>query len=752
KVFRKHQKVMLAVVTILAMFSFVFLGVISDLIGRSGTQNPVIVRTDKFGNLLSSDLHFMRQERFQLRTALTNMLVHTTRYDPSVCRQIVESRFGGTGDEDLVDTWLLAREAEALGIMISNETVNEFLQAFTGNKLGAQEISAIIRGAELSENIFFNVMREQLRANKFTQLFNQSISSFTPAQRWRYFCQLRRHSSVELIPVDVENFLAMAKAPKDETLKKYFEKYKDVLSRPDSPEPGFRSPHIVELQYFKAQVDKFAAADAVSEEEIQNYYKKNRDYVKQLESKADGALKSEKKTPPKKIENEKPAAGTQQPKEQTKQQPAEQNKATQPPVEPHKTGAPENSKKATSNKSSCIGRSAFRLTALTDQAATSASEAPDSSNAPAAEKSAGETQVEQKPSAKPSESSGKTDVKSEKSTPTSSAESAAKKTENATAELSQDIKEKIRFLIAGQKIHEIFFKLSEEMHENGKKWRKYEAQKIKKLDVSPPPRLDFAALAKKYGLSAAQTGLVSKWDLHSFDIGSSYISGSLPFVATVFKSMPTYRSEISFDAQGNEYLFWKIADMPEVVPSFEDKGVREKVLRAWKMPEARDLALKQAEQLAETARKKGGALKEAFAGHAEIKVLTPSPFTFYTEGSVPRASSRSLPSLSKVEDVPMAGRDFMKAVFNLNKGQIGIAMNQPKNVVYVIRLVDSTPLPKVLWEIFLVDDFSKYAPVAILELQQTRNKWLEDLKKSAGLKWEQKPRVDRSSSEEMPDD
>lgn len=51
KVFRKHQKLMLAVLGILVMLSFSIGGVVSQLVGTQKNQNPVIVRTTKYGKL-----------------------------------------------------------------------------------------------------------------------------------------------------------------------------------------------------------------------------------------------------------------------------------------------------------------------------------------------------------------------------------------------------------------------------------------------------------------------------------------------------------------------------------------------------------------------------------------------------------------------------------------------------------------------------------------------------------------------------
>jgi hypothetical protein len=60
RIFRKHQKQMLAILTVLAMFAFVFMGQKGCDYGMSrGPANPVVVTTSQFGSLRQSDLQNM---------------------------------------------------------------------------------------------------------------------------------------------------------------------------------------------------------------------------------------------------------------------------------------------------------------------------------------------------------------------------------------------------------------------------------------------------------------------------------------------------------------------------------------------------------------------------------------------------------------------------------------------------------------------------------------------------------------------
>jgi hypothetical protein len=660
--------------------------------------------------------------------------------NPEISLKVAERNFGAMSDEDVVNNWLKSKRAEEIGMVISDQTINGFLQLITAGKLAASDISTIIRQQGLNDHQFFDIIRDELRALEITQLFKFSLEGVTPAERWEYFCQIRKQASVELIPVEVEQFLDQVNAPSEEELKALFEKDKDKLPNPSSPEPGFRIPHKIDVQYFKAEFVKFSDPATITDEEFQSTYEKNRAYFDQLEKEESKFLTPEKKgeqekeKTPEQEKKETTSAG-EKPAEQAKEQSSDKQKpADQPAVEqqkiPKEETKKEGTKKGDAQKSSALERTPFSLTAMTEEA----------------EKPAAEGAKVEKPAAEGS--------KAEK--PAADQPARPEKAEKATPPLSEKVKQRVRAQVAGEKMQKIFLELRQKMDENGKKWHKYQAEKIHKINAPAPPSLDFEALAKQYGLTAGRTGLISNWEVRKFDIGSSVaMEGISPFSNAAFKpSLTAYKPEIAQDIEGNAYLYWKSDDAAESEPSLDDKNVRQEVLHAWKLRQARDLAHKHAESMAEEAAKSGATLKGAFPDLPPDKIISPPPFSMLTEGSVPRGSSPAPPQLSEVEGVPLVGQDFMWAVFNLDINQTGVAMNLPQTVVYVVQLIKYSPPQEVLWQIFLAEDFSKYAVVAASHVQRDQNAWLESLQTSSGLKWEMKPEQPRGEPgpEPMPDD
>ena len=132
-------------------------------------------------------------------------------------------------------------------------------------------------------------------------------------------------------------------------------------------------------------------------------------------------------------------------------------------------------------------------------------------------------------------------------------------------------------------------------------------------------------------------------------------------------------------------------------------------------------------------------MKEAFAGRPDLQVVAPPPFSWMTFGNVPLGSAPNAARISEVAGVAYAGDEFMRTVFHLEPGQIGVAPNDPQDVVYVIHLSKFGPSHDVLWKEFEVDDFSKYASAATEDQRRIFRAWLDEIKSSAGMEWKRKP-------------
>ena len=755
-VFRKNRKLMLAVLTILAMFAFVF-SPLFDKVGSHARQDTVAV-TSKYGELHESDLQSLRNQHNRILGVLTRV-IEAVGVPPAYARQYAEGMFGPSTDESVVETWLLAHYAEEMGMSVSNETINEFLKNNTQNRVRTADFQGMFKREGISDIFFFNAMRSQLLAKQVKALFRWSVAPTTPAERWEYFGRLKKQASIEAVGVPVARYADRIPDPSESDLKAFFDEHKNAYARPSSPTPGFHEPQRIAAQYVRADYEKLLAS--VTDEEIAADYEKNKADYDQYEKGAAGQK-------PVSQEQAAPAAGTGGVQTPDAAKPAEQPQSTQPPAsetpkaaetpaateQPKATEEKKDESKKEENKeekpagtSATQRRSPFMLTAYVDEKPAEAAPAAGATAdkpaeaAPAAAAPANPPATETKPAAETPAATPSTTPAPAAQAPAAQAPAAtesAPKAEEAPAQPagpSPLIKAIIRRRIVDEKAHKAFQGIRDRVEQYRVACGKYEAAKNKGTKAVEPEKIDLEAMANSAGLTPGATGLISAFDAQRTELGTSLVDRKQPVWMFAFQSLSVYRAEISQDRANNYYLFWKTEETKERVPSFDDPGVREQVLAVWKMVKARDLATEEAKKLAEEARKAGKSLKEVFGDRPDLPVTTPEPFSWLTFGQVPLGSAPEAVRLSEVAGIDMPGREFMQTVFGLKASEIGVAKNAPETVAYVVQLSALTPSDDVLWMTFETDDFSKYQPAAQEDQQEMFTAWLNSIKKSANLKW-----------------
>ena len=893
KIFRKREKLMIAVLGLLAMIAFVVLPIIMQNMGSRQRSNPRVVTTTQYGDIHEFQLHRIRQNR-QILLGFLRQLQQAVMVAGGETQSVEMAiqEIGTASEEHVVDSWLLTRRAEELGLVVDDVAINTYLKALTTARKDTRErgqqfqkiritekqVQQILDTLGISGDDLLDLLHPELMAVQLRKMFHVSLYGAPPAQRWDYYQRLNRKVAIEAVPIPVAKYVTEVTSPDDAVLRGFFDEHKENLADPASPEPGFREPHKIAIEYFKAEYEKFIDLDAVTEAEIKAEYEKVKDdYYQQEElpglddeqpsttDPGDEAAGQESAAPEASTDDPgtgaavqpaaegtpstQDAAGQNPPQEPPAETPApeesgdapgppqqdgtgpEDQPATTPaedpapddqqePVPPEASPAPPAEQtppdSASSDETSSVSEpSPFRLAAFQQEGEpadappteTPPAETPPTESTPAevpvaettpAETPATETTPAEAPVAEtppaetpPTESTpaeapvAETTPAETPPTETTPAEEPAGESmeeivdsivgEEGSGEATagqtkykplEDVEDEIRRRLARgkarEKIEDVLGRLRNRMaeyHDELIHYRVIMADKKQGEGPSPPAKLDFRALAKENGLSAYKTELISALDAMESDIGRSFVSGQIPFVRYAYDRLPEeYRPETSQDIDGNHYLFWSIEDSEERVPEFEEEGVRDRVLRAWKRDRARGLAKQEAERLvAELAKqeaetgKAAKSLKDAFAGKRGIVVNETDPFSWLTYGDIPAIWAQTPPRISPIkiktleneageqqerEAVVMPGDEFMRMVFSLKQGQIGLAMNQPKTAVYVVRVKEINPLPEVLLRRFLAEDYIGYFRVAYYDQIESERAWLDEIKSEVGFKWE----------------
>lgn len=721
-IFRRYQRSLLVFVAIVAMFAFFVLPPILQM-GFGGPAGDPVAVTWKDGAIREAEL----DRAVAMRTVVNRFLAESAMAagrDPSQLPLFADS------EEQVVRSMMLAKEATANGLVVSDSAINDFLGQWTNNLVRPDQFRDIIAGLRLgsmgvSQRDVFDALRTELTARNMFLLFQTGFSGDPPGWRWDYFCRLERQATIEAVPVVVESVAAEVAEPSVGELRTFFDRYKEDLPDPRSVDPGFREPHRVKYQYLVAKREAFLdkAKAEVTDADIADYYEKNKETMFRERPKPPAAPPAEASDAAAKKDDATASGDTAEGKAENK---AEKNSedatkpATKPTVEGDKQGAADS-------------RLPFQQVAFRQPAVAPAADTKTVADKPASDKPAAEPSV--------SGADPKTEAKSE-------AKPADKPpAEEPKFEPLEKVTDEIRSRLAGERadraIDAIFSAVASDMTGYAEDFALWQAQQEKGPAPQPP---DFDKIAEKQGLEAGRSELVAADQA----VGAGGIGQSFEFVPDSTsrfglrqrnwieqmygEGAPSLRPVTSRDVAGSRYLSWKVEDQPEFTPSFET--ARAQVEQAWKIVEGRAVAEKKAAALA--ARAATQSLTEVVAGEG-LEAVKVGPFSWLSQGTVPQGTP---PFVSDPAGLIMPGDDFMEAVFALQPGQTATAFNEPKTICYAIRMESLAPPLEDLEKRFLEvkDDQRRIAMVAQREFSTAITDWLEGLETKYALEWKRQPR------------
>ncbi|HJT30648.1 MAG TPA: SurA N-terminal domain-containing protein [Pirellulales bacterium] len=762
-VFRKHQRAMMAVVGILCMigFSIAGVGLLDNTSDRSSRVDNPVVATAYGQTLRESDVAALQRKRgLAIRfmgAAIRSGMGELGRFiNPEA---FLENVFGPATEEAVVETWVLAERAKRLGMVVSDEAINDYLKRMTEDKVRPEMLRAIVKQQRSSQPEVFDALRHELLAFRLREMSLRNVEA-TPAQRWDYFRRTNQQAVAEVVPLPVEQFADEVSDPTDETLAAFFEANKDREPRPDSPQPGFKVPKKAAFEVVIARYEDFDDPDSVTEEEIKEFYEKHKDQRFLYSQHAFTDWEEE----PAADEAADEKAGEEKSEKDTDQADADQNASDKKDAEkensdkkntdekPGNDKAKESSKSPGKKDQSALRGAAVELVAALQQGVVlggllSADEdgtkesaaADDQPVEPTTEKSTDEPAATDGDKAQPG---GNADEKPAAKIPKTKIPAIAPPiTDELT--LPRDIhkganpkyaplwkvERSIREELSRDKANE---KIEKALQAVQAKMRQFSRARLGSSDKKP--KIDLAKLADEHGLRELQTGLLTAYELQDKHPELAQARGEGPgvnFLNIGYSNVPVYQSTIVQDTDANRYLFWKTEDEPAYVPEFSE--IRSKVLHTWKLVQAREIAEKKAQTMAAEAKSAGKPLKEVFADQEMTVVQTP-PFSWMSRGTA-SVNMRSPLEVSEVEGVERPGADFMREVFNLGVGDVGAAMNQPQTIAYVIRVTSLQPPRELLRSRFMAAPFMLYAEAGTDHRQQIVESWRKGIDAEANLTW-----------------
>ncbi len=270
EVFRRHQKKLLAVFAILAMFGFVVSDSLFRLLNSGpGTRDQPVVNL--YGRTVyQSDLNGMQRERI-----LANRFLF--RLSP----RFGQEPFGGVRTRELVDALILRHEADRLGIPADVETGKDFVKRITMGQMNGEWFDRLMVDFrnEVADEEVLTAIADQVRLNYVHGIYgdpNRLIGGpmVTPFDIYRAYRDQNEKVSAKLVEVPVEKFLDKVPEPSAAEIQAFYDAHKDTLPDPMRVAPGFKLPRQVQLEILSLDGNALARSikDRLTDAELRTAY------------------------------------------------------------------------------------------------------------------------------------------------------------------------------------------------------------------------------------------------------------------------------------------------------------------------------------------------------------------------------------------------------------------------------------------------------------------------------------------------
>ncbi len=186
--------------------------------------------------------------------------------------------------QETVREWVMAQQADELGIEVSNAAVTEYLQKASGGRLTREQFTELRKEMGMSEADLYDLLRYHIKARQYLILTFPS-AMVPPEQQWEFYKRATVEQTLELAQIPVSAFTDQVPSPNDVELSAFYDQYKNrrppgIISREEgwtepveilSPEPAFGVPRKIKLAYLTTRIPQYEPTD----EEITEHYEKN---------------------------------------------------------------------------------------------------------------------------------------------------------------------------------------------------------------------------------------------------------------------------------------------------------------------------------------------------------------------------------------------------------------------------------------------------------------------------------------------
>jgi len=267
EVFRRHQRKLLAIFAIMAMFGFV----VSDSLPRLLNSNPG-GRDQKVAELYGKSVYQSQLNEMARQRNRANLFVS------GLVQFMSREVFGGLKQRDLVDAMILQHEADRLNIPATAEIGREWLKHTFGSRMNGELFNVLFSrfSNEVSEEHLLADIANQARLLNVRRLLGYPV--VRPYDVYSSYRDQNERVGAKIVEIPVDSFLSKVSEPAASEVQALYDKSKDVLPDPARETPGFKIPRRVQLEILSLDGNALARGlrDKVTEAELRSYYENHK--------------------------------------------------------------------------------------------------------------------------------------------------------------------------------------------------------------------------------------------------------------------------------------------------------------------------------------------------------------------------------------------------------------------------------------------------------------------------------------------
>lgn len=772
RLFRKYQKAFIAIAAVVAMFIFVLADPLMSWLqsGSGGPQSAnTVVAEWEGGSLTLRQLDQLTQRRFRIHEFLSNLIGLAagmveeeggTPIPPTLPDFRLQDTNSRAVQIGVITTRVLAEQAEDSGIAISDQVINHYLREWGLRKMGDVEMATLLSRVGLTDKMLFAGLRELLMGNFYINSYGMATRGVMPEQRWQDWKRINERIALATAILPAEKFLDQVEDPSETELQQFYDLHKErVADLPDlvmntqlaSPNPGFREPRRVKLQYLVGNVSDWTLKmmDSVTEDEIKDYYERNKrgQFVSEKKSiSAEGLFDDGPTDEPTDEQPEAPASDQEsmeetpeasveeaaesesmeaEPTDEAPAEPAESADAgAEAPAEEsepaEETQPAEESEPADDESGRNERRNPFRLAAFQDVVVEAEDSEAEDSEAETAESD--EVNAPDAPAADDDASEGGADDEDLTFVPL----------EEVRGQIQRTLARDKAVLELQKVVDRTYADLKSRYNPYG---FKVVSARSEGTDIPAPPAelSNYKAIAAETGLASEETVLLSQMELAETFVGRARDaqSGRELVLQAMFGDNELFEPFRAIDLDGNSYIVCKTEDVDSRIPELDE--VRDTVVAAWKQQQAAELALAKAEELAKQASDSGNSV-EKVAADAGYETVTTDLFSWLSFGMTPTEMQRG-PRLGDAPPLEAVGPEFMTKAFELGANEKAAVLNYSHSAAYLFEVSSREKTEEELRQQFLAEANSWYGGqvMSYARWGNTQRELLAELSEEVGL-------------------